>query len=66
MDITIRIPRTSLAMRMHNPTKESKREQAPPDVDEGAGARCSDADPRDSILRSPSSLATNVNDLKLN
>jgi hypothetical protein len=41
----IGIPRTSLAVRMYNPTKRSEPEQVPPDVDEGAGARCSGAVP---------------------
>jgi hypothetical protein len=60
------IPRTSLAVRMYSPVKGSKLEQAPPDVDEGAKEGCSDADPGDSILRSPSSPVANVNDPKVN
>jgi hypothetical protein len=66
VDVTIGITRMSLAVRMYNPTKVSKPEQVPPDVDEGAGAGCSDAVPGGSILRSPSSPATNVRDLKVN
>jgi hypothetical protein len=66
MDITIGIPRTSLVVRMYNPVKGSEPEQVPPDVDEGGGAGCSGAAPRSSILRSPSSPATNVSDPKVN
>jgi hypothetical protein len=62
----IRIPQTSLTVRMYNPAKGSKPEQVPPDVDEGAGAGCYGAVPGGSILRSPSSPATNVSDPKLN
>jgi hypothetical protein len=51
---------------MYSPVKGSKLEQAPPDVDEGAKEGCSDADPGDSILRSPSSPVANVNDPKVN
>jgi hypothetical protein len=58
----------SLVVWMHNSTKGYKPEQIPPDVDEGAGAGagCSGAVPMGSILRSPSSPATNVSDLKVN
>jgi hypothetical protein len=35
----------SLAAQMYNPTNGSKPEQVMPDVDEGAGARCSGAGP---------------------
>jgi hypothetical protein len=45
---------------MYNPAKGSEPEQVPPDVDEGAGVGCSSAVPGGSILRSPSSPATNV------
>jgi hypothetical protein len=62
----IRIPRTSLAVWMYSPTKGSKPEQAPSDVDEGVRAGCSDVGPGGSILRSPSSPATNINDPKVN
>jgi hypothetical protein len=62
----IRIPRTSLVVRAYNPAKGSKLEQAPPDVDEGAGVRCSSAGPGGSILRSPSSPTANVSDSKVN
>jgi hypothetical protein len=51
---------------MYNPAKGSEPEQIPPDVDEGAGARCSGTVPGGSILRSPSSLATNVSNPKVN
>jgi hypothetical protein len=51
---------------MYNPVKRSESEQVPLDVDEGAGAGCSDAVPGGSILRSPSSSATNVSDPKVN
>jgi hypothetical protein len=43
VDITIGIPRTSLAVQMYNPANGSKPEQVLPDVDEGAGVRCSGA-----------------------
>jgi hypothetical protein len=66
VDVTIGITRTSLAVRMCNPAKGSKPEQAPPDADEGAGVGCSGADPRGSILRSLSSPTANVSDLKVN
>jgi hypothetical protein len=66
MDVMIGIHRMSLAVRMYSPTKGSKHEQAPPNVDEGAGAGCSDAGPGGSILRSPSSLALSVNEPKVN
>jgi hypothetical protein len=62
--VTVRIPRTSLAVRMYNPIKGSEPEQVPPDVDEGAG--CSGAATGGSILRSASSPAMNVSDLKVN
>jgi hypothetical protein len=65
VDVTIGIPRMSLAVRMF-PTKGSEPEQVPPDVDEGAGAGCSNAIPGGNILRSPSSPATNVSDPKVN
>jgi hypothetical protein len=45
VDVTIRIPRTSLVVQMYNPAKGSEPEQVPPDVDEGAGAGCSGAVP---------------------
>jgi hypothetical protein len=51
---------------MYNPAKRSEPEQVPPDVDEGSRAGCSGAVPGGSILRSPSSPATNVSDLKVN
>jgi hypothetical protein len=66
VDVTIRIPRTSLAVRMYNPTNGSKPKQVLPDVDEGAGVGCSGAGPRGNILRSPSSPTTNVSDPKVN
>jgi hypothetical protein len=66
VDVTIGIPRMSLAVRMYNPANGSKPEQVLPDVDEGAGAGCSGAGPRGSILRSPSSPVANVSDLKVN
>jgi hypothetical protein len=66
VDVTIEIPRMSLAMRMYNPTKGFEPEQVPLDVDEGAGAGCSGAVPGGSILRSPSSPVTNVSNLKVN
>jgi hypothetical protein len=56
----------SLAVQMYNPTKGSKPEQVSPDVDEGARVGCSGPGPGGSILRSPSSPAANVNDLKVN
>jgi hypothetical protein len=66
VDATIGIPRTSLAVRMYNPVKGSKPEQAPPDVEQGAGVGCSGAGPGGSILRSLSSPAANVSDPKVN
>jgi hypothetical protein len=66
VDGTIGIPRTSLTVRMYNPTNRSKPEQVLLDVDEGAGARCSGAGPGGSILRSPSSPTANVRDPKVN
>jgi hypothetical protein len=66
MDVTIEIPRTSLTVRMYNPVKGSKPEHAPPDIDEGAGAGCSDAGPGGNVLRSLSSPVTNVNNPKVN
>jgi hypothetical protein len=66
VDVTIRIPRTSFTVRMYNPAKGSKPEQVLPDVDEGAGVGCSNADLRGSILRSPSSPTVNVSDPKVN
>jgi hypothetical protein len=66
VDVTIGIPRMSLAVRMYNPANGSKPEQVLPDVDEGAGAGCSGACPGGSILRSPSSPAANVSDPKVN
>jgi hypothetical protein len=65
MDVTIEILRTSLAVRMYNLTKGSNSEQAPPDVD-GARIGCSGVGPGDSILKSLSSPAANVNDPKVN
>jgi hypothetical protein len=56
----------SLAVQMYNPTKGSKPEQVSPDVDEGARVGCSGPGPGGSILRSPSSPAANINDLKVN
>jgi hypothetical protein len=46
--------------------KGSKPEQVLPDVDEGAGVRCSGADPGGRILRSSSSPTANVSDPKVN
>jgi hypothetical protein len=66
MDVTIGIPQMSLVVRMYSPAKGSKLEQAPPDVDEGDRAGCSDVGPGRSILRSPSSPVANVNDPKIN
>jgi hypothetical protein len=66
VDVTIKIPRTSLAVRMYNPANRSKPEQVLPDVDEGAGVGCSGAGPRGNISRSPSSPTVNVNDPKVN
>jgi hypothetical protein len=51
---------------MYNPANGSKSEQVLPDVDEGAGVRCSDAGPGGSILRPPSSPTANVSDPKVN
>jgi hypothetical protein len=62
----IGIRRTSLAVRMYNPAKGSKPEEAPPDTDEGTGVGCSGDGPGGSILRSPSSPAANISDLKVN
>jgi hypothetical protein len=53
-------------VRMYNPAKGSETEQAPPDVDEGAGVGCSGTGPGGNILRSPSSPAVNVSDPKVN
>jgi hypothetical protein len=53
-----------LAVQMYNPAKGSEPEQVPPNVDEGAG--CSGTALGGSILRSPSSPATNVSDPKVN
>jgi hypothetical protein len=66
VDVTIGIPRMSLAVRMYNLAKVSEPEQVPPDVDEGAEAGCSGAVPGGSIFRSPTSSATNVSDPKVN
>jgi hypothetical protein len=66
VDVMIGIPRMTLAVRMYNPAKGSKLEQAPPDVDEGARVGYSDAGPRGSILRSSSSPTTNVSDPEVN
>jgi hypothetical protein len=66
VDVMIGIPRTSLTVRMYNPAKGSDPEQVPPDVDEGVGAGCFGAVLGSSILRSPSSPATNVSDPKVN
>jgi hypothetical protein len=51
---------------MYIPAKGSEHEQAPPDAAEGAGVGTSGAGPGGSILRSPSSPAANVSDLKVN
>jgi hypothetical protein len=51
---------------MYNHAKESKPEQVQPDVDEGAGVRCSGAGHGSNILRSPSSPTVNVSDPKVN
>jgi hypothetical protein len=51
---------------MSNPAKGSEPEQAPPDVDDGAGVGCPGAGPGGGILRSPSSPAVNVNYSKVN
>jgi hypothetical protein len=51
---------------MYNPANGSKSEQVLFDVDERAGAGCSGASPGGSILRSPSSPAANISDLKVN
>jgi hypothetical protein len=66
VDVMIGIPRTTLAVRIYNPTKGSEPEQVPPDVDEGVGVGCSDAVPRGSIFRPPFSPAMNVSDPKVN
>jgi hypothetical protein len=66
VDVTIGIPRMSLAVRMYNPINGSKPEQVLPDVDEGAGAGCSGAGPGGNILRSPSTPAANISDPKVN
>jgi hypothetical protein len=66
VDVMIRIPRMSLMVRMYNPAKGSKPEEASPDVDEGAEVRCSGAGPGGNILRSLSSPMTNVSDPKVN
>jgi hypothetical protein len=55
-----------LAVQIYNLAKGSKPEQAPLDVDEGAGVGCSSAGLRGSILRSPSSPTANVNDPTVN
>jgi hypothetical protein len=64
-----------LAVRMYNPAKGSRLEQAPPDIDEvvkdhgacpSANQRHSGAGPGGNILRSLSSPAANVNDPKVN
>jgi hypothetical protein len=65
VDVTIGIPRTSLAVRMYNPANRSKPERVLPDVDKGAGVRCSGAAPGGSILRSSSSPMANVSDPKV-
>jgi hypothetical protein len=51
---------------MYNPAKGSKPEQALPDADEGGGVGCSVAGPGGSILRSLSSPAVNISDVKVN
>jgi hypothetical protein len=66
VDVMIRIPQTSLAVRMYNPANRSEPEQVLPDEDEGAGVGCSGASPGGSILRSLSSPTTNVSDPKVN
>jgi hypothetical protein len=45
VDVTIGIPRMSLAVQMYNPVNRSKPEQVLPDVDEGVGAGCYGASP---------------------
>jgi hypothetical protein len=55
-----------LAVRMYDPANGSKPEQVLPDVDEGAGVRCSSVGPGGRILRSPSSPVTNISDPKVN
>jgi hypothetical protein len=66
VDVTIKIPRTSLVMQIYNPTNGSKSEQVLPDVDEGVGVGCSAAGPGGSILRSPFSPTANISDPKVN
>jgi hypothetical protein len=66
VDVTIGIPRMSLAVRMYNPTNGSKPAQVLPAIDEGAGVGCSGAGPGGNILRSPSSPTANVSDPKVN
>jgi hypothetical protein len=66
VDVTIGIPRTSLAVRMYNPTNGSKPKQVLPDVDDGAGVGCSGAGPGGYMLRSPSYPTTNVSDPNVN
>jgi hypothetical protein len=66
VDVTIRIPQRSLAMRMYNLANGSKHAQVLSAVDEGVGVGCSGAGPEGSILRSPSSPMANVSDLKVN
>jgi hypothetical protein len=51
---------------MYNPANRSEPKKVLPDVDEGVGLGCSDAGPRGSILRSPSSSTANVSDPKVN
>jgi hypothetical protein len=66
VNVMIGIPRMILVVRMYDPANGSIPEQVLPYVDEGAGVGCSGASPGGSILRSPSSPAANVNDLKVN
>jgi hypothetical protein len=66
VDVTIGIPRTSLAVPMYNPANGSKPEQVLPDVDEEARVGCSGTGPGGIVLRSPSSPMVNVSDPKVN
>jgi hypothetical protein len=66
VDVMIRIPQTSLAVRMYNPANGSEPDHVLPDVDEVAGVGCSGAGPGGSILRSSSSPMANVSDPKVN
>jgi hypothetical protein len=66
VDVVIRIPRMSLAVRMYNLVNGFEPEQILPDVDEGAGVRCSSTGLGGSILRSPSSPTANISVPKVN